>query len=140
MDIISGCPQLVWMILIVNLPIKAKDKKIDLVNSSLLWHFTMQLFKCGFSSNYSGVVLLWAGGARAPPIFGSDIVKVRFGPPPIFLTKRTKSDFGGLGPPNIIIMTTPLCLRLLQVQFLGVSGLVGLDSNIMFLYFYNFPN
>ena len=29
----------------------------------------------------SGVVLLWAGGARAPQYFAQTIVKVGFGPP-----------------------------------------------------------
>ena len=46
----------------------------------------------------SGVVLLWAGGARAPPIFGSDYSKIRVWAPPIFEPKRAQNDFGNLGP------------------------------------------
>ena len=47
----------------------------------------------------SGVVLLWAGGARAPPIFGSDYSKSRVWAPPIFETKRFQNYFGSLPPP-----------------------------------------
>ena len=42
---------------------------------------------------HSGVVLLWAGGARAPPIFGSDYSESSVWAPPIFETKGALNDF-----------------------------------------------
>ena len=56
----------------------------------------------------SGVVLLWAGGARAPQYLSQTIVKVGFGPPQYLRQKGTNMILEAWAPPNIKSMTTPL--------------------------------